>query len=789
MSGPDHDSKTRGALRSRTIRTGEGQVAGHVLDPAAPERRFVVELLLDGYPAALGRADHYDPDLAREGFGDGCYGFVFSVAPPALQTARRIEIRLANSGEIVGAPLLVKTLPQEKATRLPGEAHWDGGLRFTGWVAGDPARAPRVRALVDGELASEGLATRWTHVGEGGAARAFRRFDLHLPLHFADGRAHAASIVNEEGMELSGSPCAFAAFPDGLARFFETHAEIESERPRGALADRLAPQSLPFAMFEDWRRAFPPLAPSGSKRPKIAVALIGEAGVEASVASLEAQQDCDWVAGVLEGGAGPAEFDPSLLRQFLDGEARDCPVMVFAPSGAVLQPLALALLSAALDAFPAASLAYADVTIPQPDGSEWPLALPAFDYEAMLEQGCGALFFAARADHVRAAAKAGATDLFRLFFHGQERRRSLGLRGGRPQGEEPVHQPGFLARLPELDPAALSQPLAHAVEAHLSARGMAARLAPGLGTLLPSVRVARAPPRGQVSILIPTRDRADLLAACFDALARTVDLARHELIILDNVSVEAETLALLERIAARGGRIVRVPGPFNHSRIVNLGASAASGEFLLLLDNDVEALEPGWLDEMLGRMSEPDVGAVGAMLIRPSGIVQHGGIVLGSNFAAAPAFDDCTDSDTGYADWLRAAHESSALSGACLLTDRWLFQQAGGFDEAHFPLAYNDVDYCLKLQAKGLRVVMTPHARLLHRESGARGGRADATERFPRETRRLRSAWRDALLADPAYNPMLSLDSTPFSALAWPPRPAQSRQPSIKPPHPIPPGF
>jgi hypothetical protein len=150
MSGPIHDSKTRGALRSRTIRTGEGQVAGHVLDPAAPERRFVVELLLDGYPAALGRADHYDPDLAREGFGDGCYGFVFSVAPPALQTARRIEIRLANSGEIVGAPLLVKTLRQEEATRLPGEARWESGLRFTGWVAGDPARAPRVRALVDG---------------------------------------------------------------------------------------------------------------------------------------------------------------------------------------------------------------------------------------------------------------------------------------------------------------------------------------------------------------------------------------------------------------------------------------------------------------------------------------------------------------------------------------------------------------------------------------------------------------------------------------------------------------
>lgn len=789
MSGTARVSGKGAALRSRTVRTGEGQVAGHVVDPQAPERRFVVELLLDGYPAALGRADRYDPDLAREGFGDGCYGFVFSIAPAALQSARRVEIRLANSGEIVGEPLVVKTSPQEDPTCLPGAARWESGLRFTGWVAGDPARAPRVRALVDGELAAEGLATRWTHVGDGANVRAFRRFDLHLPLRFADGRAHAATIVNEEGVELVGSPCAFAAFPDGLARFFDTHAEIESERPRGALLDRLAPQSLPFAMFEDWRRAFPPPAPAAAKRPKVAVALIGDAGIEASVASLEAQQDCDWVAGVLEGGAEPVGFDSCLLQQFLDGEAGDCPVVVFAPSGAVLQPHALALLAAALDAFPAASLAYADVTIPQPDGSEWPLALPAFDYEAMLEQGCGALFFAARADHVRAAARAGAADQFRLFFHGQERRRSLGLRGGRPQGEAPVHQPGFLARLPELDAAALSEPLARAVEAHLSARGIAARLAPGFGALLPSVRVSRAPPRGQVSILVPTRDRADLLATCFDALARTVDLARHELIILDNDSVEAETQALFERISTRGGRIVRVPGPFNHSRMVNKGASAASGEFLLLLDNDVEALESGWLDEMLGRIAEPDVGAVGGMLIRPSGIVQHGGVVLGSNFAAASAFGDCVDSDAGYADWLAAAHECSAVTAACLLTDKWLFQQSGGFDDVHFPLAYNDVDYCLKLRAKGLRVVMTPHARLLHRESGARGLRADAAERFPRETRHLRAAWRDALLADPAYSPLLSLDSTPFSALAWPPRLAEPRQPTVKPPHPIPPGF
>jgi hypothetical protein len=172
-------------------------------------------------------------------------------------------------------------------------------------------------------------------------------------------------------------------------------------------------------------------------------------------------------------------------------------------------------------------------------------------------------------------------------------------------------------------------------------------------------------------------------------------------------------------------------------------------------------------------------------------VIQHGGVVLGPKFAAVHAFTDRIDSDPGYADLLRAAHERSAVTAACLLTDRRIFLEIGGLDGASFPINFNDVDYCLKLRARGLRVVSTPHARLLHRESASRGldVRPDQSDRFQRELRNLRAAWRDVLLADPAYHPMLSLDRTPYSALAWPPRPARPRQPFIAPPHPIPPGF
>ncbi|MCI4678576.1 glycosyltransferase family 2 protein [Rhodoblastus acidophilus] len=787
--------RNSGALRSQAAMISDSQIAGFVFDPSDPGRRFVVEMLIDGFPAGVSRADLFDRELAREGAGDGCHGFVFTLDPSVLHAARRVEIRLANSGDIVGAPLFAPAAAPPKSDRSPGEVGWDGGLRMTGWVDGDPSRAQTIRALIDGEQVAETKATRWTHIGEGHEVRAFRRFDLDLPLRFADGLAHVATVLNEEGTELVGSPCGFVAFRDGLARFLESRAELDSEKPRGDFYDRIVPQSLPLDFFAQWREIFPPPAPEADARSLVGVALVGDEGIEDSVAGLEAQRGCGWVAAALEGGESAVDFDPAMLREFLAGDAKDCPILAFAPSGTVLQPHALAVLAQALAAFPAAPLVYADFTFAEPDGGEWPVALPAFDYERMLEQGCGALFFAARAEFVHAAAEAGAADLFRLFFFAQDRRRVVGPRIADPDAGQaaaaPVHQPGFLARLPRLDLAKTSARLTRAVQGHLAARGVQGRIGPGRGALLPSAIVARPAPRGRVSILIPTRDRADLLKACFDSLARTVDLAACEVVVLDNDSVEPETAALFEEIAGQGGRVLPVPGPFNFSRIVNRGAEAAGGDFLLLLNNDVEALRTGWLEEMLSRMAEPDVGAVGAALLWPSAVVQHGGVVLGPKFAALHAFNDRIDSDPGYADLLRVAHECSAVTAACLLTERRLFLDSGGFDEARFPVNFNDVDYCLRLRARGLRVVLTPHARLLHRESATRGPerRPDQAFRSLRELRNLRAIWGEALTADPAYHPMLSLDQTPFSALAWPPRPAPPRLPVWPQPRPVPPGF
>ena len=232
-------------------------------------------------------------------------------------------------------------------------------------------------------------------------------------------------------------------------------------------------------------------------------------------------------------------------------------------------------------------------------------------------------------------------------------------------------------------------------------------------------------------------------------------------------------------------RVLRVPGEFNFPRLNNYAAELAQGEILCLLNNDIKALDETWLDEMLSRMVEPEVGAVGALLVWPSGVVQHGGVVLGPSFAAAHAFNDRIAADVGYGDLLRVAHECSAVTAACLLTRRRDFLEVGGMDEVRFPVNFNDVDYCLKLRANGKRIVFTPHARLIHLEAASRGAdvRTDQEQRFERELQNLRTKWGAVLAADPYYSPILSRDPIPFSALAWPIGPMEPRV--NKPPVPV----
>ncbi|KQP41329.1 glycosyl transferase [Methylobacterium sp. Leaf104] len=273
-------------------------------------------------------------------------------------------------------------------------------------------------------------------------------------------------------------------------------------------------------------------------------------------------------------------------------------------------------------------------------------------------------------------------------------------------------------------------------------------------------------PAPLVSVVIPTRDQADLLAVALAGVLDATDYPAIEVIVVDNESREARTRDLFTRLSVYDARvrILPVPGSFNFSDLSNRGAAAARGSLLLFLNNDIEVIEPGWLREMVSIALAPDIGAVGAKLLYPDRTLQHGGIVLGIGGVAGHSHPGLPADDPGYFARMVLTQEVSAVTGACLLLRTAVFAASGGFDADALAVAFNDVDLCLRLRARGLRNVWTPHARLIHHESKSRGAEdtPEKRERFEREVRVMQARWAAELRADPYYNPNLSRDAARY---------------------------
>lgn len=270
----------------------------------------------------------------------------------------------------------------------------------------------------------------------------------------------------------------------------------------------------------------------------------------------------------------------------------------------------------------------------------------------------------------------------------------------------------------------------------------------------------------KISILVPTRDGGARLHKCMTQLLGLTDYPDIELLLIDNQSRDPYTLAVLDALRADARvRVLRHDQPFNFSAINNTAAAQASGDVLLLLNDDVEVLHADWLREMLAQLLQPGVGAVGAKLYYPDGRIQHGGVVLGIGGTAGHAHKYFPRHHPGYGGRLRLPQTVSAVTGACLLTRKRDFDAIGGLDAAHLAVAFNDVDYCLKLGARGLRTVWTPYAELIHHESASRG--ADDTpekrRRLAREACVMQKRWGAQLQDDPCYNPSLTLKAEGFS--------------------------
>jgi glycosyltransferase involved in cell wall biosynthesis len=286
------------------------------------------------------------------------------------------------------------------------------------------------------------------------------------------------------------------------------------------------------------------------------------------------------------------------------------------------------------------------------------------------------------------------------------------------------------------------------------------------------VQYALPDPQPRVCIVVPTRNKADLLRACIGSVLEGTLYGNYEIVIVDNGSDEDEALAYLQSIAEHPKvRVLRDARAFNFSRLNNEAVQQTDAELVCLLNNDIEVLSPGWLGEMVSLAMQPDVGAVGAKLLYPDGTVQHGGVIVGIGGVAAHAHKHFRSIDPGYIGRARLIQEVSAVTAACLVVRRRAYLAVHGFDEEHLAVAFNDVDFCLKLKAHGLHNVWTPYAVLCHHESVSRGIDDDPRKeaRFRREADYIRYRWEHVIRHDPAYSPNLSLHDEQF-ALAFPPR-------------------
>ncbi|MEK7989557.1 MAG: glycosyltransferase, partial [Thiotrichaceae bacterium] len=274
-----------------------------------------------------------------------------------------------------------------------------------------------------------------------------------------------------------------------------------------------------------------------------------------------------------------------------------------------------------------------------------------------------------------------------------------------------------------------------------------------------------------VSIIIPTYNQVQLLRQCIQSISRKTDYANYEIIVVDNRSDDAATLAYFKELEQQSiAKVLKYDQPFNYAAINNFAVEQAEGELIALLNNDVEVINRGWLSEMVSHAVREDIGAVGARLWYPHQTLQHAGVLLGVAGMAEHAHKNVSRGQTGYFGRAQIIQNFSAVTAACLVVSKEKFLAVEGLDAEHLAVAFNDIDLCLKLTSQGWRSLWTPYADLYHHESASRGyeDTPEKVARLQREDAYMREKWGKWVENDPAYSPNLNHKTGDFS-LAFPP--------------------
>jgi glycosyltransferase involved in cell wall biosynthesis len=305
-----------------------------------------------------------------------------------------------------------------------------------------------------------------------------------------------------------------------------------------------------------------------------------------------------------------------------------------------------------------------------------------------------------------------------------------------------------------------------ALEEHFRSRGIdGVTVKPARFATTYHVRFPLPDPPPKVSLIIPTRNQHEILRTCVDSIRSKTTYPNYEIVVVDNQSDDEASLQYLDEIQKSGVRVLRYDRPFNYSAINNFAVDRVDGEVIGLLNNDIEVITPDWLTEMVSHAMRPDVGAVGAKLYYFGDTIQHGGVIVGICGVAGHSHKHRARDNAGYFRRLCVTQNLSAVTGACLVVRKDNYLRVGGLESEALTVAFNDVDFCLKLCEAGLRNVWTPHAELYHHESKSRGPEdsPEKVERFRREIEYMKSRWGDRLSHDPYYSPMLTLEWETFT--------------------------
>jgi len=752
---------------------------GWAMDMTQPEQRPAVEVLIDGSSVALVRADQYEPQAPM---GDEFHGFTVQLRRSWLDHARVISARIANRDIALDGNIMLPTASTAQASVITSQVWHTGGLRVAGWAWDPQVPSRHVEVFVhEGDQFIQRVICDTHHQALAYRATSNHGFEIDLPWDMADGKVHILNVVNDLGQPLAGSPIRLCCWPEGIEGLARTLSSTHEAATLALLSQIAKEQSLYLpksagwhvypTWFDKFQRFEDPETPISQR--KLGVLIISEGNTaltETSIASLH----CDLAIIHLS----KVTSSSNLLEALKELLNAGCDQIVPLAEGDRFAPLALHYLSAMLN--DGGAWGYADCDRDGPNGERsLPWLKPAWDVDLFIGADIftpGAIFSAEIIEQALTLlgehTKQRAID-WHLLIAGVVLA-TLNTAG------KVVHLPRVLYHRGKNSPASPEEAIPSPERAD-AIRWLCEKISPGAsleqvsgyGALL---KVTWPLPERlpRVSLIVPTRDQYKLLKACIEGLLNETDYPNLEIIVVDNQSSDPDTLSYLHELSKRGVIILKHPYPFNYSTINNRAATIATGEVIGLVNNDIEIIDRRWLKEMLGQLLQTRVGAVGAKLLWPNHMVQHGGVVVGVNGLAAHTGNNLTDQDAGYLGTNQLTRQQSAVTAACLLVRKSVFEEVGGLDEQAFPVAFNDVDFCLRIRKRGYKIIWSPFAKLIHAESASRGKDVspEKRSRAQREQNKFIEKWALADEVDPFYHPSMSHDflSGPYGGLSLPPR-------------------